>query len=236
MPLAVHSSLTPVKVNVAGILREEMMSARLKPGDPIVEGKWAAKLKVARASVREAINILWAEGFVQKGLARSARVTAFSQEDVVQIYETRVALEGMAARLVATRKPDLSELDQLVADMRSAAQCENVRTFRERDLSFHLLICEKSGNRFLLEHIRELLVPFFAFVVLRRKSAMGDLNRDCEEHRRILEAIRSGDPDSAQRDVTTILQRFSEHTAGPLIQTRAGIRANATVPRGYPRK
>src|SRR5207237_8620748 len=96
MAFPVDSSLTSVKVNVAGLLRKEMITDRLKPGEPIVEGKWAAKLKVARASVREAINILAAEGFVQKGLARTARVTAFSLEDVVQIYDTRVALEGMA--------------------------------------------------------------------------------------------------------------------------------------------
>src|ERR1700733_6056761 len=102
----VPDSLTSKKVTVAGILREEIISARLKPDDPIVEAKWAAKLHVARASVREAINILAAEGFVQKGVARSARVTAFSPDDVSQIYETRIALECMAARLVATRRPD----------------------------------------------------------------------------------------------------------------------------------
>src|SRR6266436_4679076 len=98
--------ITSVKVNVAGLLREEMITDRLKPGEPIVEGKWAAKLTVARASVREAINILSAEGFDQKGLARTARVTAFSLEDVVQIYDTRVALECMAAGLVAARGPE----------------------------------------------------------------------------------------------------------------------------------
>jgi DNA-binding GntR family transcriptional regulator len=216
MAFALDASLTSVKVSVAGLLREEILSDRLKPGEPIVEGKWAAKLKVARASVREAINILSAEGFVQKGLARTARVTAFSLEDVVQIYETRIALEGMAARLVATRKPDLSELDQVIADMDSAVQCLNVRTLRERDLAFHLLLCEKSGNRFLLEHLRRLIVPFFAFCVLRHKNALGDSKRGYGDHRRILEAVRSGDPDFAQREVAKIIQCFSEEEVGYL--------------------
>ena len=125
-----------------------MINDRLKPGEPIVEGKWAAKLKVARASVREAINILSAVGFVRKGLAHTARVTAFSLEDVVQFYVTRIALEGMAAGLVATRRPGLSDLDQTVADMYSAVQCGNIKSYCERDLVFLLSLCEKSGNRF----------------------------------------------------------------------------------------
>ena len=185
MAFPVDASLTSVKVNVAGLLREDMITDRLKPGEPIVEGKWAAKLKVARASVREAINILAAEGFVQKGLGRTARVTAFSLEDVVQIYDTRVALEGMAAGLVAARGPDLSDLDQTIADMYSAVQCGNIRNYCERDLSFHLLLCEKSGNRFLLEHLRRLIVPFFAFCVMRHKEAIGDPAQGCGDHRAI---------------------------------------------------
>ena len=228
MAFPVDASLTSVKVNVAGLLREEMITDRLKPGEPIVEGKWAAKLKVARASVREAINILAAEGFVQKGLARTARVTAFSLEDVVQIYDTRVALEGMAAGLVAARGPDLSDLDQTIADMYSAVQCGNIRNYCERDLSFHLLLCEKSGNRFLLEHLRRLIVPFFAFCVMRHKEAIGDPARGCGDHRAILKAVRSGDPELAQREMVAMMRHFSKEAVG-LLSKRQESRALVVV-------
>src|SRR5712692_5521759 len=119
MGFPADSSLTSVKGNVAAILREEIISGRLNPGERIVEGRWGAKLKVAQASVREALNILAAEGFVQKELNRSASVTVLSDEDVVQVYEVRTSLESLAARLVATRRPDLRELDQVIADMHS---------------------------------------------------------------------------------------------------------------------
>ena len=109
------TSLTSVKGNVAGVLREEIITGRLSPGERIVEGKWATKLKVAQASVREALNILAAEGFVQKELNRSARVTVLSDDDVVQIHEVRTSLESLVARLVAIRQPDLSDLDQAIA-------------------------------------------------------------------------------------------------------------------------
>ena len=51
--------------------------------------------------------------------------------------------------------------------MRSAVACRNIRAFYERDLRFHLLICEKTGNRYLEQDLRRLIVPLFAFVVLR---------------------------------------------------------------------
>ena len=53
-----------VKDNLADFL--EIINGRLKPGQPIVESKWAGELSVAQASVREALNILTMEGFVQK--------------------------------------------------------------------------------------------------------------------------------------------------------------------------
>ena len=89
-----------VKDSVAVVLRDEIIRGNLAPGDRIVEGKWAARLGVAQTSIREAINSLMAEGFVQKGSGKTATVTSLSAEDVVQIYQLRAALEGLAARLV----------------------------------------------------------------------------------------------------------------------------------------
>ena len=52
------SSLTSVKGNIADILREEIISQRLSPGEQIVEGRWAVKLKVAQASMLPSVAAL----------------------------------------------------------------------------------------------------------------------------------------------------------------------------------
>jgi len=217
------NSLSSVKGNVAEFLLDEIIHGRLKPGERIVEGKWAAQLQVAQASVREALNILAARGFVDKELGRSARVTILTDEDIQHIYEVRVALEGLAARLVATHRPDLSALDQMIADMNSAVQCRNMRSYFERVVAFHLLLCEKSGNRFILEHTRRLMVPLQAFILLRRKAVMPEGARwydSFESHRRILEIVRGGDPDYAEREVKLIIQNFARSTAELLAAQR----------------
>ena len=64
-PAAVPRGL--LKENLAVQLREEILGGRLVPGEKIIEGRWARQLGVAQVSIREALNILAAEGFVTKG-------------------------------------------------------------------------------------------------------------------------------------------------------------------------
>src|SRR5215475_5790329 len=90
-----------LKENVAERLREEILAGRIVPGEKIVEGKWAREYGVAQISVREALNILVAQGFVTKGHGRSARALKLEKEDIIHIYQVRGVLEGLAARLIA---------------------------------------------------------------------------------------------------------------------------------------
>src|ERR1700724_35604 len=107
------TALTPsglIKNHLSEQLRGEILNGSLKPGDRIVEGKWAAKFGVAQASIREAINILAQAGFVTKAPGRSARVIHLSETDVAHIYHLRGAIEGLAARLAAQVRQDLNLL------------------------------------------------------------------------------------------------------------------------------
>src|ERR1700722_4058007 len=84
-----QSDLLLVKDNLAAYFRREIISGRLAPGEKIVEVKYAKLLKLSQTSVREAINILTAEGFVQKGSGRTAQVTQLSDEDINHRFELR---------------------------------------------------------------------------------------------------------------------------------------------------
>src|SRR6266567_5941083 len=107
-----------VKHDLADRLRAEIMDGSLPSGDRIVEAKWARKFGVAQGSIREAINILALEGFVNKESGRSARVVHLTEQDVAQLYELRGALEGLAARLAVQTRPDLSKIQSAVNRMR----------------------------------------------------------------------------------------------------------------------
>ena len=201
-----------LKEQLAGKLRDEILLGRLEPGDPIVENRWAKRFGVGQTSIREAINILVIEGFVDKPSGQTARVTKFTVEDLEQIHLLRAGLEAIAMRLLTVAKPDISDLEQAYADMAAAAQYGNMRTLIDRDLRFHLLIFEKTGNRFLLDAARRVLVPLFAFTlvkVLSKDAGPQSFLDGLEDHARLLDVIRAGDPDKAEAYTRAAMERFA---------------------------
>jgi DNA-binding GntR family transcriptional regulator len=202
-----------IKQTLADKLREAIIEGELEPGQRIIEGFWARKLGAAQTSVREAINLLINEGFATKALGRSARVTSYSEEDIAQIYELRSSLEGLAARLVAERKPDLTPLLSSLKELRKATKNGAIHNLIEADLNFHLRLCELSGNRFLYMQIRTLLVPLFAFVAMRAvqsHQSARSWESDLDRHKRIIELIQEGDGFAAEFVVRGAMQQFAQ--------------------------
>jgi len=200
-----------LKEQVADRLRDEIIRGRLTPRQRVVEGKWAREFGVAQASVREAINILIGEGFLTKDSGRSARVTSYSEHDVASMYQVRSVLEGLAARLVSQRKISVDAVEVELCGMQAAIERGDMRTVLRHDLGYHLKLSELSGNPFLLESAKRLLVPLFAFVLLRVvKSGQGPdaWAADLPRHRRILDLIREGDPEIAEQYVRRSYRQF----------------------------
>jgi DNA-binding GntR family transcriptional regulator len=206
-----------VKRDVADRLRTEIMKGSLPSGDRIVEGRWAQKFGVAQGSIREAINILALEGFINKEAGRSARVVHLTEVDVAQLYEVRGALEGLAARLAANAQSDLSNLESAVAGMRRSASEGNCEALLQHDLQFHLQLSELSGNPFLIEQSRRILVPFFAFVRMRVATSgqtTSPWDKDLEAHQRIIDLLREAEGDVAESYVKKAMARFAKNAYG----------------------
>jgi DNA-binding GntR family transcriptional regulator len=211
-----HSTLTGngfVKHGLADRLRTEIMNGSLPRGMRIVEGKWAQKFGVAQGSIREAINILAVEGFVSKESGRSARVVHLTETDVAQLYELRGALEGLAARLAVQTRQDLSKLQSAVDGMRRSANDGSCEELLQCDLQFHLELCELSGNPFIVEQSRRLLVPFFAFVRMRvaaSRQTTSPWDKDLEAHQRIVDLLREAEGEVAEQYVKKAMARFAK--------------------------
>jgi DNA-binding GntR family transcriptional regulator len=202
-----------IKQNLADELRSAIMKGALKPGERIVEGTWANQFGVAQASIREAINILRDEGFVTKQSGRSARVLRLSEKDVLQLYQLRGALEGLAARLAAETKAPLAPLQEALHGMRRAAAAGQREKLLDYDLHFHLQLCEAAHHTFLLEHARRILLPFFAFVRMRVISTQQETSvwgKDLEAHQRIIDLIREGEGQIAEDYVRKAMERFAK--------------------------
>jgi DNA-binding GntR family transcriptional regulator len=214
MPM--HSILATdglVKHDLAERLRSEIINGSLPPEARIIERKWALKFGVAQGSIREAIHILAQDGFVTKESGRSARVIHLSEEDVAKLYELRGAIEGLAARLAAAAQPDLTALQATVDAMRQSAIAGSFDGLLDSDLRFHLELCRISGNTYLLEHARRILLPFFAFVRMRVAASGQETSawdKDLEAHQRIILLLREGEGEVAELYVKKAMARFSK--------------------------
>ena len=138
-----------LKENLAVQLREAILAGRILSREKIIEGRWARQFGVAQVSIREALNILTTEGFVTKGHGRSARVLKLGDPEIIQIYQLRGALEGLAARLVVEQKLPLGDLEAALAEMQHAAQQNDRREWWIE------------SNNFIFACSKRLVTPFF---------------------------------------------------------------------------
>jgi DNA-binding GntR family transcriptional regulator len=202
-----------LKESIAARLREEILVGRIAPGEKIVEGRWARQYGVAQVSIREALNILTAEGFVTKGHGRSARVLKLGDADIIHIYQVRGALEGLAARIVVQRGLPLEDLETALKGIQEAVQKNDLRKVVESVQHFHIHLLEKPGNPFLEEHGRRLVVPLYAFTLMRALAKNLDTSPWAKQlplHRLIVDVIRLGDPHVAEQTLIHVTNSFLE--------------------------
>lgn len=201
-----------VKLNLASRLKEAIVEGRIRPGQRVVEASWAREFGVAQASVREAINLLVAEGFLVKSAGRSARVPRYTAADITGIYEVRGALESLAAELATAAHADLRPMDEALERMENAALSGDMKQLIESDLAFHLALAAASGNALLAEMIARLLRPLFTFVLLRMMETHGSTVRwtpDLPSHRQIISLIRETNPAIAGQYMRHSVGRFA---------------------------
>ncbi|MFG2969397.1 MULTISPECIES: GntR family transcriptional regulator [unclassified Streptomyces] len=114
----------PIREQVANILRDAIVDQRLAPGQLLVERELCEMTSASRASVREALRQLQAEGLVESRNGRGTCVTVISPATALQVYQVRAPLEGLAARLFAENgsDEDRTAFREAVAEL--AAQTE----------------------------------------------------------------------------------------------------------------
>ncbi|HET7028193.1 MAG TPA: GntR family transcriptional regulator [Candidatus Limnocylindrales bacterium] len=201
-------------------LREQILAGGLRRGTHLVEAKLAARLGVSRGTIREAFRMLAAEGLVEEAPRRGAFVVTLRGTDVREIYDVRAAIEGRAAALIAGRRDEaaLSGLTDAIERIRVASASGDSREVRLMDLAFHEQLCALSGNA-RLHDIFVRYVPalqtLLGFDVLRYES-LADI---ADEHRALVEAIRSGQPAAA----AAAIERHCEEARDKVAEAIDGI-------------
>jgi DNA-binding GntR family transcriptional regulator len=181
-------------------LREEILSSRLKPGQELNELALSAELEVSRGPIREAISRLESEGLVKVTPRRGAIVAELTDEEFVEAYQVREALETLAIRLAVPRieADEIERLRALHEEMTEFVANDQIKEFFDANSAFHQQIVDASGNAKLGEHYRLLMAQMGRYLP-RSLTLRGTIGSSPSEHAAILAAVEAGDPEEAAR-------------------------------------
>ena len=206
-----NASVTRVvlREQVKELILERILNGTYAPGERLVETRIASELGTSQAPVREALRDLELLRFVESEPFRGARVREVSQEELVEIYPVRAAIEELAAREAATRLDGQVEaLEEELKAMHLAADANDLHAQVEHDVAFHRVIVEASGNRVLLETWLSLRIEARTIVTALRTGLDG--HDIAERHRPVLDALQARDPDLAATTLRRHLEEFGE--------------------------
>lgn len=181
-------------------LEEEILSGKLRRGEQLREIALAERLQASRTPVRGALHRLAEDGLVELCANKGATVIGITAEDIADIYEVRKRLEGLAARLATERmsEEEKESLKETVELSEFYLARRDDKQSGELDSEFHNIIFQASGSR----HLCKILCDLHKNIKAYRRLSFSKSDRakkSIAEHREILEAILSGDPDEAER-------------------------------------
>ncbi|MFI0709979.1 GntR family transcriptional regulator [Streptomyces inhibens] len=197
----------PLRERVYEALLELITTRALRPGQHLVESELAGHLGVSRQPVREALQRLNTDGWVDLRPAQGAFVHEPTEEEADQLLTVRTLLEAEAARLAAanTGPAGIAELERLCAKGERAVLDDEVDVAVATNAEFHAKVTELAGNAVLAELAAQVgrRVRWYYTPVARQRGKQSWI-----EHRELIAAIADRDEERA----TAVMRAHTEHT------------------------
>ncbi len=201
-------------------IKNRIIRGEIAPGTRLAEDELAASMNISRAPVREALSVLEQDGLTKNIPRKGAVVTEVNAVEAREIWECRAALEPYAAKLALPHIPP-EELETVFARFEEAEKNpEDYDKYIASDLEVHELYYRHLNN----EHMKALLKNLEAHATrVRWLREIQDQDVSyallcLKEHREILEAFRSGDPDRIYAAVQKHLVNSGRRIGGQLEQ------------------
>jgi DNA-binding GntR family transcriptional regulator len=197
----------PLRDRVYEALLELIITRALQPGQHLVESELAGHLGVSRQPVREALQRLNTEGWVDLRPAQGAFVHEPTEEEADQLLTVRTLLEAEAARLAAANAGSaaIGVLEGLCVEGERAVAADDVDAAVALNARLHAKIIELSGNAVLAELAAQVdrRVRWYYTPVARQRGRQSWI-----EHRELIAAIADRDEQRA----TEIMRAHTEQT------------------------
>jgi DNA-binding GntR family transcriptional regulator len=216
----------PLREAVYESLTDLIITRALRPGQHLVESELADQLGVSRQPVREALQRLQTEGWVDLRPAQGAFVHEPTEGEVDQLLAVRCLLETESARLAAqsATPADVKQLRRVLREGRAALAAGDIPTVVRANSELHGLVTEMSGNAVLAELIGlvDRRVRWYFTPIARTRGTVS-----WREHAELIDAIAHGDE---QRAADT-MRRHTEATRAASQSQRAGDEPAVRTPK-----
>ena len=201
---------------IYAVLKEMIADHRFQPGARLNIESIARELDVSRTPVWEAVRRLEQEGLVENIPNRGVFMSSLTAAKALDLYAVREVLEGMAARLAATRMDDssLENMAQCIQRQREVIEHQDFLAYSKLDFEFHAAVYDACGNewlRELLETIKNKMRPL-------TMQMQPDFSKLIDQHAELLQALRGRDPEKAEA-------AFRRHNQYMMAQIREDVDA-----------
>lgn len=192
---------TPRSTLAYETIKKAIDSGEILPGSQLLEANLCSSLQMSRTPIREALNKLAAEGYLEHAAGCGFTATVYTVDKVKKIYEKIEAIEGMLAYILAENnsKVDLFKLDAAVSGMEESLKNGDSSRWAYFDNEFHNVMYASCDNEYIMKdlvflshpsrHIRDMITTVYLDKSISTKS-----------HRYVCDAIKSGDAESARRE------------------------------------
>jgi len=188
----------PLRVRVRDALEDLVVNGVLRPGEHLAEEELATGLGVSRNPIREGLQQLAHDGFVDLRPGRGAFVHAPTMREVDDIFHVRVLLESESARLAAERitPESLARLEEIIGLGAAAVQAGEPLALLELNAQFHDIVIASADNAVMastLTGLSKRIRWYFASVVIVRAP------NSWHQHEGLYRALLARDGDAAAR-------------------------------------
>jgi DNA-binding GntR family transcriptional regulator len=205
-------------------LRTNIVDGLLRPGSQLSESELATTFGVSRGPVREALQRLVQEGLLHSEPHRGVFVPVLTDQDVLDVYVAREALESAAIRSIissASTAAASESLDGFVTLMEQAEAAGDWQAVGDFDLEFHVALVDASGS--------PRLKRMFTTVISETRMCLGVLTADdarddlVPEHRLICELMQAGETEQA----LAVLKKHFDDAVVTLMRRQAPVAGKA---------
>ncbi|WP_241840510.1 GntR family transcriptional regulator [Fictibacillus sp. S7] len=204
----IHKQTRSVRDVVYETLKNGILSEQLSPEMHLKERALSEQLGVSTTPIKEALRRLELEGLVYTRPRRGTFVSTQIMKSVEEITLARSSLEGVAARLAASKitEEQKKQLGTIIEQMEVYTMDKNSDGLRKSNEAFHHFIIKAAKN----DYIEKQITSLKAFANVVRKHALANVNeldRAYEEHHLIFTKVGSNDPDGAEEAMRNHIRR-----------------------------